>query len=133
MDLAQASVAQLLIPVTDLDRALPYDRDVLGLPFLFAAAPQTAFFPCGGVRLLVGVPDSAGHQQRGGTIHFRVEEIHAVHATLTKRGIAFQAAPHVVHRTPDGEFWFAEFADQDGNRLALLAETDVLSPQGKAD
>jgi len=29
--------------------------EVLGIPFLFSAPPQMAFFDCGGVRLLVGV------------------------------------------------------------------------------
>jgi len=122
VDLAHASVAQVMIPVADLERALSFYRDTLGLPFLFAAPPQMAFFQCGGVRLLIGVPESAEHRRRGGTVYFRVEDIHAAHATLSARGVAFQVVPHVVHRTPDTELWLAEFQDPDGNQLALLAE-----------
>lgn len=122
MDLAHASVAQVMIPVADLERALSFYRDTLGLCFLFAAPPQMAFFRCGGVRLLIGVPESAAHRRRGGTVYFRVDEIHAVHATLDGRGVAFQAPPHVVHRTPDSELWLAEFQDPDGNQLALMAD-----------
>src|SRR5436309_7802269 len=51
MNLANASVGQLMIPVDDFDRGLAFYRDVLGLPFLFAAPPQMAFFMCGTVRL----------------------------------------------------------------------------------
>jgi predicted enzyme related to lactoylglutathione lyase len=122
MDLSSASVGQLMVPVTDMERAVQYYRDVLGLPFLFAAPPQMAFFRCGGVRLLVGVPESAEHRRRGGTIYFRVGDIQAVHATLTARGVAFQMAPHVVHRSPTSNLWLAEFQDPDGNQLALMAD-----------
>ena len=52
MNLADAKVAQLLIPVEDFERGVAFYRDVLGIPFLFAAPPQMAFFNCGGVRLL---------------------------------------------------------------------------------
>jgi methylmalonyl-CoA/ethylmalonyl-CoA epimerase len=122
MDLSDASVSQLMLPVSDLERAVGYYRDVLGLPFLFAAPPQMAFFRCGEVRLLVGVPESAEHRRRGGTVYFRVEDIHAVHATLATRGVPFLAAPHVVHRTQTSDLWLAEFQDPDGNQLALMAE-----------
>jgi methylmalonyl-CoA/ethylmalonyl-CoA epimerase len=129
VDLSDASVGQLMLPVTDLERAVQYYRDVLGLPFLFAAPPQMAFFQCGGVRLLVGVPESAAHRRRGGTVYFRVADIQAVHATLTSRGVAFQVAPHLVHRTPASELWLAEFQDPDGNQLALMAETPGAPPR----
>src|SRR5947207_14654439 len=47
MNLSNATIGQLLIPVDDLDRAVPFYRDVLGLQFLFSATPQMAFFQCG--------------------------------------------------------------------------------------
>jgi len=122
VDLSQAAVAQLLLPVEDLDRAVTFYRDVLGLPYLFTAPPQMAFFRCGGVRILLGVPPSGTPRQRGATLYFRVEDIHAVHATLQQRGIAFPVAPHLVHRAPGTELWLSEFTDPDGNHLALMAE-----------
>ena len=122
MDLSRASVAQLLLPVKDLDHAVTFYRDVLGLPYLFTAPPQMAFFQCGGVRLLVGVPAPGTPRQRGATLYFRVEDIHAVHATLQQRGVVFQVAPHLVHRAPGTELWLSEFTDPDGNHLALMAE-----------
>jgi methylmalonyl-CoA/ethylmalonyl-CoA epimerase len=130
MDLSGASVAQLLIPVEDLERAVPYYRDVLGLPHLFTAPPQMAFFACGGVRLLVGVPPADTRRDRGATVYFRVPDIHATHATLAGRGVAFEAPPHVVHRTPATELWLSEFRDPDGNHLALMAEAAVAPAAG---
>jgi methylmalonyl-CoA/ethylmalonyl-CoA epimerase len=122
MNLADASVGQLMIPVDDFDRGLAFYRDVLGLPFLFAAPPQMAFFMCGTVRLLVGVLPPGEKAQRGSAIYFRVGDIQGVHATLKEKGVRFRAAPHIVHRTPQSELWLAEFTDPDGNQLALMDE-----------
>jgi methylmalonyl-CoA/ethylmalonyl-CoA epimerase len=122
MNLADATVGQLMIPVDDFDRGVAFYRDVLGLPFLFAAPPQMAFFQCGAVRLLVGVLPPGHAAQRGGAIYFQVADIHAAHATLAGSGVRFGAAPHVVHRTPRSELWLAEFKDPDGNALALMSE-----------
>ena len=125
MDLSRARVGQLLIPVEELDRAVSFYRDVLGLEFLFSAPPQMSFFMCGNVRLLVGVHDRDRPRERGSQIYFSVGDIRAVHETLAGRGVAFQAAPHVVHRTAASELWLAEFTDPDGNHLALMSEIGV--------
>src|SRR5438552_13656899 len=121
MDLSKASVAQLLIPVEDLDRAIQFYRETLAIPFLFTAPPQMAFFQCGTVRLLVGVPPEGQPAQRGSAIYFQVADIQRVFETLSARGVEFQAAPHVVHRTAEMELWLAEFRDADGNQLALMS------------
>jgi len=130
MDLRHASIGQLLIPVARLESAIPWYRDVLGLSFLFAAPPQMAFFQCGDVRLLVGVPEVSDHRRGSGTLYFRVQDIHAVHATLAGRGVEFRALPHEVHRAEHHTLWLAEFQDPDGNPLALMAEVPVDSPSG---
>jgi predicted enzyme related to lactoylglutathione lyase len=122
MDLARSSVAQILIPVTDLERAVRFYRETLGLPFLFQAPPQMAFFQCGGLRLLVGVPPADQPRTRSATVYFRIADIQAVQAELARRGVAFSAAPHAVHKTPASELWLAEFSDPDGNNLALFEE-----------
>jgi len=65
MNLSDAKITQLLIPVDDFDRGVSFYRDILGLPLLFAAPPQMAFFNCGGLRLLVGVVPPGQKAQRG--------------------------------------------------------------------
>ena len=122
MNLANAKVAQVLIPVEDFEKGVTFYRDVLGLPLLFAAPPQMAFFNCGGVRLLVGVMPAGQKAQRGSAIYFQIPDIHAVYSSLKSRGVTFSAEPHVVNRTPKSELWLAEFTDPDGNQLALMSE-----------
>jgi methylmalonyl-CoA/ethylmalonyl-CoA epimerase len=127
MDLSDAGIGQLLIPVEDLDRAIVFYRDTLGLKFLFSVPPQMSFFQCGSVRLLVGVPTTDEARGRGSAVYFKVADIHAVHRTLVERGVTFRAEPHVVHRTPTTELWLSEFIDPDGNPLALMSEGPTTS------
>ncbi len=122
MDLSSATVAQILIPVDDFDMGVAFYRDTLGLPFLFAAPPQMAFFACGGVRLLVGVMPPGQKAHRGSAVYFGVTDVQGVFASLKERGVRFVQEPHIVHRTASSELWLAEFTDPDGNQLALMSE-----------
>lgn len=122
MNLGHATIRQLLIPVDDFERGVAFYRDTLGIPFLFAAPPQMAFFNCSGIRLLVGVMPPGRAAQRGSAIYFQIADIHALYASLKERAVQFAATPHVVHRTASSELWLAEFTDPDGNQLALMEE-----------
>ena len=122
MNLANAKIAQFLIPVEDFDRGVAFYRDTLGIPFLFAAPPQMAFFNCGGIRLLVGEVPAGQKAQRGSALYFQVPDIKAVFQHLKSKGVSFRGEPHIVHRTASSELWLAEFADPDGNQLALMSE-----------
>jgi predicted enzyme related to lactoylglutathione lyase len=124
-NLADATVTQLLIPVDDFERSVSFYRDVLGIPLLFSAPPQMAFFQCGAVRLLVGVIPAGQKAQRGSAIYFEVQDIEGIHASLREKGVAFKAAPHVVNRSAQSETWLAEFVDPDGNQLALMSEKTI--------
>jgi methylmalonyl-CoA/ethylmalonyl-CoA epimerase len=126
MDLSDSTVAQLLIPVENLDRAIAFYRDTLGLRYLFSAPPHMSFFQSGSVRLLIGVPAPDQPRNRGSQVYFQVPDIHAVFQTLSDRGVSFGVKPHVVHRTPTTELWLAEFQDPDGNQLALMSETSKM-------
>jgi methylmalonyl-CoA/ethylmalonyl-CoA epimerase len=120
-DLSTATIGQLLIPVSDLDRAIAFYRDALGLRLLFTAPPQMSFFQAGEVRLLVAVPEGT-QDMRSSMIYFRVPDIHAVAQHIESRGVELLHQPHVVHRTPTSELWLCEFADPDGNKLALMED-----------
>ena len=121
-DLAGASVGQLLIPVENLEIAIEYYRDTLGLQYLFSAPPQMSFFQAGEVRLLIGVPEAGQSRDRGSAVYFKVADIQAVYATLKTRGVTFGGEQKLIHKTPTSELWLAEFRDPDGNQLALMSE-----------
>ena len=120
----------MMIPTHDLERAIAFYRDALGLPLLFTAPPQMAFFQCGTVRLLVGVRADSRIDHPIAGVYFDVDDIDATYATLASRGVTFAAKPHVVHRMPASELWLAEFGDPDGNALALMSQRSVDSTPG---
>jgi predicted enzyme related to lactoylglutathione lyase len=125
MNLQNAKIAQILIPVEDFNRGMAFYGDILGIPFLFSAPPQMAFFNCGGVRLLVGVLPAGQTAQRGSAIYFQVSDIDEVCSSLKGKGVCFKTEPHLIHRTPASELWLAEFTDPDGNQLALMSEVAI--------
>jgi methylmalonyl-CoA/ethylmalonyl-CoA epimerase len=114
-------IHQISMRVHDVDRAVRFYRDALGLPFLFAAPPRMAFFNCDGVRLMLSTPDP-GFDHPGSILYFAVENIQEIHDALKSRGVTFSTGPHKVATLPDREVWLADFQDTEGNTLALMSE-----------
>ena len=112
--------------VHDVDRAVRFYRDQLGVPFLFAFPPRLAFFDCGGVRLMLSTPEP-GFDHPGSVLYFAVEDIQESYEALKARGVAFNGEPHTVATLADREVWLAEFADSEGNSLALMSEPRLSS------
>jgi predicted enzyme related to lactoylglutathione lyase len=114
-------IHQISMRAHDVERAVRFYRDTLGLPFLFAAPPRLAFFDCGGVRLMLSTPEQ-GFDHPGSVLYFAVEDIRQMHEALTSRGVAFRTAPHKIATLADREVWLADFEDSEGNTLALMSE-----------
>lgn len=117
-------IHQISMRAHDVDRAVRFYRDTLGLPFLFAAPPRLAFFDCNGVRLMLSTPEPE-FDHPGSVLYFGVEDIRAVHDTLRSRGVAFRTEPHKIATLADREVWLADFEDTEGNTLALMAEPKI--------
>ena len=118
-------IGQIAITVEDLPRAIAFYRDVLGLRFLFEAPPAMAFFDCGGVRLMLSLPEETGShagQRFGAILYYAVDDIHRAAAALTARGVVFEQPPHIVARLPQADLWMAFLRDPDGQMLAIMRE-----------
>jgi predicted enzyme related to lactoylglutathione lyase len=116
-----AEIGQIGINVGDLERAVAFYRDALGIPFLFRT-PALAFFDAGGTRLMLSRPERPEHEGAASILYFRVADLPAAHAALGARGVPFLDAPHLIARMPDHELWMAFFHDSEGNTLALMSE-----------
>jgi len=121
-------IGQVAIPVTDLERAVAFYSDVLGLRLLFRAPPGLAFFDCGGVRLMLSRPEGADAPARAGILYYFVPDIVAAHVALIARGVGFVEPPRLVARLPDHELWLALCRDSEDNLLALMSEVRPRSP-----
>jgi len=113
-------IGQIAITVQDVDRATAFYRDTLGMPHLFSA-PGMAFFDCSGVRLMLSLPEGSD-PGAASILYYRVQDARQAAATLTDRGVHFEGAPHVVHRTDTHELWMAFFRDSEGTLMALMSE-----------
>ena len=114
-------IHQIAMRTHDVDRAVRFYRDTLGLAFLFAAPPRLAFFDCAGVRLMLSTPEP-GFDHPGSVLYFAVDDIRQMRDMLTARGVAFRTEPHKIATLADREVWLAEFQDTEGNTLALMSE-----------
>ncbi len=121
-DLSAATIGQASINVHDVERAVAFYRDALGLRFLFQAGPKMAFFDCGGVRLMLAVAETLEFDHPSSVFYFKVADILAVAAGLEARGVRFEGAPHLIAAMPDHDLWMAFFRDTEGNLLALMSE-----------
>ncbi len=118
-------IGQIAMTVHDLPRAVAFYRDVLGMRFLFEAPPAMAFFDCGGVRLMMSLPEEQGEaagQRFGSIIYYTVPDIQQAAAVIGARGVTFDQPPHVVARLPHADLWMAFFRDPDRNLLAIMSE-----------
>lgn len=123
-DIALGPLAQVARHVSDIEAAKAWYGGVLGLELIYAF-PGMAFYRMGDVRLYLQQDAKPGPES---PLYFGVADIHAAHAQLTAKGVAFVNAPHMIYRDPQGtETWLAEFRDPDGRPLALMCAVRAMA------
>ena len=115
-----ARIGQIAVTVGNLERAVTFYRDTLGMPLLFQV-PNMAFFDCGGIRLMLGLAEKPG-EIFSSVIYYKVDQIQQAYEVLSSRGVEFEAKPHLIAKMPDHDLWMAFFRDPDRNLLALMCE-----------
>src|SRR5262245_54134824 len=120
-EFALAQIGQIYVTAHNLERAVIFYRDKLGMKHLFKV-PNMAFFDCGGIRLMLGIPEKAEFDHPSSVIYFKVEDIQNAYATLAQREVAFEGQPHLIAKLPDHDLWMAFFRDSEGNFLGLMSE-----------
>ena len=102
--------------VTDMDRAVAFYADVLGLPLSYRSGDDWAQFAAGPIQLALHGAGSAGETRTGGTLAFTVADLDATKAKLSSKGVSVGHEGGGERRGPR----FVEFTDPDGNVLALF-------------
>jgi catechol 2,3-dioxygenase-like lactoylglutathione lyase family enzyme len=113
------TIGQILVPVTDIERATAFYRDVLGMRFLYAY-PGIAFFDCDGVRLYLADPVEAFRGRA--VLYFSVPSVPEAFETLTGRGATAVSEPRITHRADTYDLWMAFVRDPDDNQIGVMAE-----------
>lgn len=120
-DLRGSRIGQISITVHDIDRAVAFYRDALGLRFLFQV-PKMAFFDCGGIRLMLAMPEKPELDHPSSILYFKVGDLGATQRTVAGRGVPFEGDPQFVASLDTHDLWLTFFRDPDRNLLALMSE-----------
>lgn len=119
-DVHLGQIGQIAHTVKDLDAAVAFFKDTLGMTHLFTAG-QLAFFDCAGTRLMV---DAMAEAQGNGNsvLYYLVDDIHASTAALRAKCVSFEGEPHRIFTHPDGtEEWMSFFRDPEANMMAMMS------------
>jgi len=69
-------IGQIAVSVSDIERAIAFYRDTLGMRFLFQAPPSLGFFDCAGVRLMFDAPAKTQGHNKSPVICYRVPDLY---------------------------------------------------------
>jgi predicted enzyme related to lactoylglutathione lyase len=101
----------------DMDRAVKFYEDVMGLRLLRRDGSNWAMFDAGPVRLaLHGAVEGRPIETGGATAVFAVDDLDASRAALEERGAEFEEQVGEV----EGYARFATLQDPDGNRVQII-------------
>lgn len=122
MQAAFTRVHQIAQRASDLDRAVGFYRDTLGVRFIARFDPPgLAFFDLGNTRLMLdkGAPAAL--------LYLAVEDVEASFRSLADRGVEFVDRPRRIHRDEEGLFgpigaeeWMVFLRDSEQNLLGLV-------------
>jgi len=114
-------IEQIAVPAHDIERAVGFYRDKLGMKHLFTVPPNLAFFDCDGIRLMLSLPAKPEFDHPGSIIYFNVDNIQQACETLSSRGVQFEGKPEFVADMGTYNLWLAAFRDSEENLLALMS------------
>jgi len=117
--------AQVALNVRDLDRAVAFYRDVLGLTFLFSAPPSLAFLKCGPTRVMLNGNPQAAPPAGGPILYYAVADIQAAFAAITAKGAPIKEAPKAIATVGGREVWLGFTEDPDGRAVGLMSEVPL--------
>ena len=115
-------IGQIAINAHDVERAAAFYQDAVGLKLLFKAGAGLAFFDCGGVRLMLTLPEKPEFNHPSSILYFAVPDIQAAYATMKTKGVHFEDEPHMIAKMPDHDLWMVFFRDSEGNLMGLMSE-----------
>jgi len=110
----------VFIEVTDMERAVHFYTEVLGLPLLMNAG---FYARVGGDRFWIGmgvseIPVAQRREFMSTNVSFFAEDVDAAYEHLTRKGVEFYHPPF----SPSPRVRIAEFYDSEGNRLSLSSD-----------
>ena len=122
--MAQPTIAFTMYPVTDMQRALAFYRDLLGLVPGDLSLEYWAEFDVGGGTFGIGNFEQVGKPGTAQSLALEIEDLTAFRAKLASAG--FEASePHEL-----ASCWLSVVADPDGNKIWLHEKKQGVTLKG---
>ena len=121
-NISLTEIGQISVNVHDLDRAVAFYKETLGMKHLFTVPGRMSFFDCGGIRLMLAIPERADLDHPSSILYFKVQNIEEAHEILESCGVHFETKPMLVAPMATHDLWLAEFRDSENNVFALMCE-----------
>ena len=119
MSIGIDGVRQIAVTVSDLDRAVHFYADTLGMDLRFRN-DKLAFFDCGTTRLLLALKNA--DDADGMVLYFEVADIFTAVDTLRDGGVHIEKEPECIARMAGRAMWVSFFRDSESALAALIAE-----------
>ena len=124
------SLHQVSLSVRDLDAAVVFYRDVIGLPLRarFDQGAKLAFFDLPGSRLML---EEGEEKVNDSVIYLGVDDIDAAVAEAKSNGATIVGEPHAIHHDVEGVFGtageaeFMAFLNDPSDNLIALAQRKI--------
>jgi catechol 2,3-dioxygenase-like lactoylglutathione lyase family enzyme len=117
-----SKLGQLAITVSDVEIALKFYCDILGLEFLFSPSKNLAFVKCGETRIMLSTPQGSGEIGKNSIPYFSATNLELVYEQALIKGAVAEREPQLTAKMPDHELWIGFLRDPDGNLIGLMEE-----------
>ena len=117
--LAGRPLQQVALTTRDLNRAIAFYRDTLGLPLMFEAN-NMAFFDVAGMRLMVALDRNREMARPATILYFDAPDFDMTVARLRAANVTLEGPVETVQSTAEGDLKLQQFVDPDGNALAVM-------------
>ena len=115
-----SKISSILLTVTNLEKALAFYRDVLGMNVNATLASEFAFLDGGGI--VLALRQRTDRVNPGLTeIVFEVDDVRTAYEELKAKGVVFQYPPRAVTGNETSELYATDFRDPDGHILSITS------------
>ncbi len=115
-------LGQLAITVENVEDALGFYRDILGLEFLFSPSEELAFLQCGATRIMLSTPQGAGEAGKNSIPYFKTTGIEAFYEKAVFDGAKPEREPQMTAKMSDHELWIGFLRDPEDNLVGIMEE-----------
>ena len=117
-----SEIGQVAITVGNVEKALVFYRDILGLKYLFSPSEHLAFLQCGVTRIMLSTPQGAGEIGKNSILYFKTTNIEDTFRDLVAQGADKEREPQMAAKMEDHELWIGFLKDPDSNLVGIMEE-----------